>query len=71
MKCSTQAGTSLFPIEEAAIDITWVLSQLKSALNAGDKGKKRELEIGPGDSDNLPSAKRYLILSQYLTEDKY
>ena len=69
MKCST--GTNLSPIEEAAIDITWVLAQLKSALNVGHKGKKRELEIGPGDSDDFPSAKRYLILSQYLTEDKY
>ena len=61
------AGTNLSPIKEAAIDITWVLDQLKLALNsgakgiAGDKGKKRELEIGPENLDDLPSAKRYLF----------
>ena len=68
IKCSTR--TNLSPIEEAAIDLTWVLAQLRLALNVGDKGKKRELEIGPGDLDDLLSAKRYLILSQYLIEDK-
>jgi hypothetical protein len=61
MKCSS--GTNSSPIEEAATDITWVLGQLCSALKVGDKGKKRELEMGPGDSDDLPSAKRYLIFS--------
>ena len=68
MKCSTGTNPSL--IEEAAIDITWVLAQLRLALNVSGKGKKRELEIEPDDSDNLPSAKRYLILSQYQIEDK-
>ena len=68
IKCSTR--TNLSPIEEAAIDLTWVLAQLRLALNVGDKGKKRELEIGPGNLDNLPFAKRYLVLSQYLIEDK-
>ena len=55
------AGTNLSLIKEAAIDITWVLDQLRLTLNAGDKGKKRELEIGPDDLDDLPSAKRYLF----------
>ena len=59
MKCSSDANPS--PIEEAATDITWVLGQLCLALNAGDKGKKREIEMGPGNSDDIPSAKRYLI----------
>ena len=48
----------------------WVLAQLRLALDVSDKGKKRELEVEPDDSDNLPSAKRYLILSQYQIEDK-
>ena len=55
------ARTNLSPIKEAAIDITWVLAQLKLTLKAGDKGKKRELEIGPDNLDDLPSAKRYLF----------
>ena len=55
------AGTNLSLIKEAAIDITWVLDQLKLTLNAGDKGKKRELEIGHDNLDDLPSAKRYLF----------
>ena len=59
----SSAGTNLSPIKKAAMDITWVLAQLKLALNVqvGDKGKKRELEIGPDDSDNHPPAKRYLF----------
>ena len=67
MNCSTGTNSSdSSPIEEAATDITWVLAQLSLALNvaSGDKGKKRDLETG--DSDDLPSAKRYLIFSQYL-----
>jgi len=66
MKCST--GTNSSPIEEAAMDVTWVLAQLRLALDVGNKGKKRELEIGP-DND-LPTAKRYLFLSQHQIEDK-
>ena len=68
MKCSTGTNPSL--TQEAAIDITWVLAQLRLALNVGGKGKKRELEIGPDDVDDLPSAKRYLNLSKYLVHDK-
>ena len=60
MKNSTETNSST---EDAAIDVTWVLAQLRLALDVGDKGKKRELEIGPGD--DLPSSKRYFILSQY------
>jgi len=68
MKCSTGTNSSdSSPIEEAAIDVTWVLVQLHLALNVGDKGKKRDLEP---DSDDLPSAKRYLIFSQYLIKGK-
>ena len=63
MKGSTQAGTNQSPIKEAALDITWVLIQLRQALKAGDKGKKRELEMGPSNLDDLPSAKRYLMIS--------
>jgi hypothetical protein len=68
-KCSV--GTNPSPIEEAVIDITWVLAQLRLALKVDEKGKKRELDIRPDDSDNLPSSKRYLILFHYLIEDKY
>ena len=60
MKCGTETNPS--PIEEAARDITWVLGQLRVALNVGDKGKKRELDIGPEELGDLTSAKRYLIL---------
>jgi hypothetical protein len=66
MKYST--GTNSSPIEEAAIDVTWVLAQLMSALDVDNKGKKRELESEPGDDQ--PSTKRYLILSQLKIEDK-
>lgn len=55
------AGTNLSLIKEAAIDITWVLAQLKLALHSGDKGKKRELEVGAENLDDLPSAKRYVF----------
>lgn len=48
--------TNPSPIEEAAVDVTWVLAQLTTALEASNKGKKRELEIGP--DDDLPSVKR-------------
>ena len=53
------SGTNPSLIEEAAIDITWVLGQLGSALDSdvGDKSRKRVLESGPGD--DLPSTKRY------------
>jgi hypothetical protein len=69
MKSSTKTNRS--SIEEAAIDITWVLAQLRLGLNvSGDKGKKRELETEPDNSSDLPSSKRYLILSQYQIEDK-
>ena len=61
MKCNT--GTNSSPIEEAVKDITWVLAQLRLALDVSYKGKKRELEVEPDDSDNLPSAKKYLVLS--------
>jgi hypothetical protein len=58
MKYGTETGSS--PIEEAAIDVTWVLAQLMQAFDAGKKdGKKRELESEPGD--DLPPSKRYLI----------
>ena len=62
MKSSTQAGTNPSPIEEAALDVTWVVGQLKSALEVGNKGKKRELDIGP--DDEILSTKRYVMLSQ-------
>ena len=69
MKSSTKTNRS--SIEEAAIDITLVLAQLRLGLNvSGDKGKKRELETEPDNSSDLPSSKRYLILSQYQIEDK-
>ena len=68
MKCSME--TNPLPIEEAALDITWVLARLRLALNVSDKSKKRQLERGPDESDDIPSAKRYLILSQYLIENK-
>jgi hypothetical protein len=59
MKYRTETNSSL--IEEAAIDVTWVLAQLILALDAGIKGgKKRELD--PDSGDDL-SSKRYLILS--------
>jgi hypothetical protein len=58
MKYSTGTDTSL--IEDAAIDVTWVLDQLSLALEVGNKGKKRELESEPGD-DEHPSTKRYLF----------
>jgi hypothetical protein len=66
MKNSTTTDLTL--IEEAAVDITWVLDRLRLALNAGDKGKKRELEKGP--DDNLLSAKRYLVLLQHQIKAK-
>jgi hypothetical protein len=66
MKFST--ATNLSPIEEAAIDVTWVLTQLRSALDVGNKGKKRELDIGP--DEDLPSTKRYLILLQSQIKEK-
>ena len=58
MKYST--GTNSSSIEEAAFDVTWVLGQLRLALEADNKGKKRELELEPGD--DLPATKRYLLL---------
>jgi hypothetical protein len=65
----SSCGTESSLIQEAAIDVTWVLGQLRSALDVGNKGKKRELEIEPDNLDDHPSAKRYLILSYYLFED--
>ena len=54
LKNRTESISSL--IEEAALDVTWVLAQLGLALDVGNKGKKRELESGPGD--DLHSSKR-------------
>ena len=51
-------GTDSSLIEEAAIDVTWVLAQLSLAMDVG-KGKKRELDVGP--EDDAPSTKRYFI----------
>jgi hypothetical protein len=65
----SSSGTESSLIQEAAIDVTWVLGQLRSALDVNNKGKKRELEIEPDNLDDHPSAKRYLILSYYLFED--
>lgn len=58
MKCDT-SGTNPSLIEEAAIDVTWVLGQLGQALESdlGIKSRKRELESGP--DDDLPLSKRY------------
>lgn len=53
-------GTDSSMIKEAALDVTWVLGQLRLALEAANKDRKRELDIETGD-DNRP-AKRYLIL---------
>jgi hypothetical protein len=58
MKSSTGADSS--PIKEAALDVTWVLGQLRLALNVPNKGKKRDHEVETGD--DLRSSKRYLIL---------
>lgn len=66
MKNSTGTNSSL--IKDAAIDVTWVLAQLRSALDVGNKGKKRELESEPGNDH--PSTKRYLILLQLQIEGK-
>lgn len=58
MKYSTRTNSS--SIEEAALDVTWVLGQLRLALEADNKSKKRELELEPGE--DLPPTKRYLLL---------
>lgn len=50
------AGPHLLEIKDAAIDVAWVLGELELALDAGNKGKKRDLDIGEGD--DLPSPKR-------------
>jgi hypothetical protein len=66
MKYRTETNSSL--IEEAAIDVTWVLAQLILALDAGIKGgKKRELD--PDSGDDL-SSKRYLILSSLQIKEE-
>ena len=57
----SNAGNDSSIIKEAAIDVTWVLGQLRSASDIGNKDKKRELEIGPGNLEDQPSAKRYLF----------
>ena len=61
MRSTTATNSS--PIEEAGIDVTWVLGQLCLTFNVGDKGKKRELEKEPNDLDDLPSAKRYFFFT--------
>ena len=59
MKSCIGTNSSLTELEEAAIDVTWVLGQLMMALDAGNKGgKKRELQIEPGDDES--SSKRYI-----------
>ena len=58
MKDRIGTNSSLTKLEEAVIDVTWVFGQLMVALDAGNKGKKRELEIEPGDDES--SSKRYL-----------
>jgi hypothetical protein len=59
MKHRTEADSSL--IKEAALDVTWVLGQLRMALDVQvvNKGKKRELDVEP--AGDLRSSKRYLI----------
>ena len=49
--------THLLQIQKAVMNVTWVLGELGLALDAGNKGKKRELEIEA--SDDLPLPKRY------------
>ena len=66
MKYHTETNSSM--IEEAAIDVTWVLAQLMLAFDTGKGGKKRELEVEP--RDDLPSSKRYLILSSHQIKKK-
>lgn len=66
MKSST--GTNSSPIEDAARDVTWVLDQLRLALEVGNKGKKRELESEP--DDDHPSAKRYLFYRSFKLKAK-
>ena len=59
MKYRTEADSSL--IKEAALDVTWVLGQLRIALDVQvvDKGKNRVLEDDP--AGDLRSSKWYLI----------
>ena len=68
MKDRIGTNSSLTELEEAAIDVTWVLGQLMVALDAGNKGKKRELEIEPGDDES--SSKRYLSSSLNQSKTK-
>jgi|SRR5882762_8516409 len=55
---ASTAGVDSSRIEEAARDVTWVLGKLLLAL-VDKKGKKRQLDNGPGD--DLPSSKRYFV----------
>ena len=48
MKNHIGTNSSLTKLEEAAIDVTWVLGQLMVALDAGKKGKKREWPVDKG-----------------------
>ena len=57
---TSSTGSNSSPTKEAALDVTWVLVQLRLALDVPNKGKKRDYEIEPGD--DLRSSKRYLIL---------
>ena len=41
MKDCIGTNSSLTKLEEAVIDVTWVLGQLMVGLDAGNKGKKR------------------------------
>ena len=66
MKNRTDSNSS--QIEEAARDVAWVLHRLRMALDVGNKGKKRELDIDPGD-DSLSSKKYFILLYHQIKED--
>ena len=68
MKDRIGTNSSLTELEESAIDVTWVLGQLMVALDTGNKGKKRELEIEPGDNES--SSKSYLSSSLNQSKTK-
>ena len=64
----SSSETDLSPIKDAATDVTWVLDQLRLALEVGNKGKKRELESEHAD-DHL-SAKRYSFYHSFKLKAK-
>lgn len=64
----SSSETDLSPIKDAATDVTWVLDQLRLALEVGNKGKKRELESEP--ADDHPSAKRYSFYRSFKLKAK-